>query len=96
MSSLKEKLLEDMKKAMNEGSHVTLAAIRTTRATIKNEEISQRKDLSDEEVKKILEKEIGLRREARDEYRRLGNESQARRLEQEIEVLEKYLSPPNG
>ncbi len=95
MSSLKEKLLEDMKKAMNEGSQVTLAAIRTTRATIKHEEISQRKDLSNEEVVEILKKQIDLRREARDEYRRLGTEPQARKLEQEIEVLEKYLSPPN-
>ena len=96
MSSLKEKLLEDMKKAMNEGSHVTLAAIRTTRAAIKNEEISQRKDLSNGEVVEILKREIALRREARDEYRRLGNEPEAGRLEQEIEVLEKYLPPQNN
>ncbi len=84
-----------MKQAMNEGSQVTLSAIRTTRAAIKSEEISQRKDLSNGEVVEILKKEIALRREARDEYLRLGNETQACRLEKEIEVLQKYLTPPD-
>jgi len=96
MSSLKEILLEDMKKAMIERSEIPLAAIRTTRAAIKNEEISKRKDLSDGEVVEILKREISLRREARDEYRRLGNDSEAQRLEREISILEKYLPPENG
>lgn len=93
MSSIKEILLEDMKKAMEEGSEIPLTAIRTTRAAIKNEEISKRKDLSNDEVVEILKREISLRREARDEYQRLDNEQEARRLEKEIAVLERYLPP---
>ena len=93
MSSIKELLLEDMKQAMKERSQLNLEAIRTARAAIKNEEIAKRKDLSDKEVRSILVREINLKKEAREEYKRLGQEKEASKLEQQIAVLERYLSP---
>jgi len=93
MSSIKGLLLEDMKQAMKERSQLNLEAIRTARAAIKNEEIAKRKDLSDKEVRSILVREINLKKEAREEYKRLGQEKEASKLEQQIAVLERYLSP---
>jgi uncharacterized protein YqeY len=58
MSSLKEKLVEDMKLAMKEKKEIKVSVLRKVRAAIKQQEIEKRKELSDEEVIEIIFKKI--------------------------------------
>ncbi|ACL70024.1 GatB/YqeY domain-containing protein [Halothermothrix orenii] len=91
MKSLKEQLVEDMKKAMKEKDKMKLSVIRMARAAIKNVEINKRKDLSDDEVVEVLAKEVKQRRESIEEYKKAGKENVVKDLDKEIEILSKYL-----
>ncbi|SJZ96399.1 GatB/YqeY domain-containing protein [Selenihalanaerobacter shriftii] len=89
--SLKEELLADMKKAMKEGDKQKLSVIRMTRAAIKNVEIDDRRDLSDDEVIAVLAKEVKQRKESITEYKKVGKDDVVADLKKEIEILGKYL-----
>lgn len=96
MSSLKDRLLDDMKDAMKNKKNDPVAAlrlnvIRMARATIKNEEINKRKELNDQEVIEVLAREVKQRKEALEEYRRLGQEREVQKLEDELKILQDYL-----
>ncbi|AZR73166.1 glutamyl-tRNA amidotransferase [Anoxybacter fermentans] len=91
MSTLKDELLEDMKIAMKQKDKERLSVIRMARAAIKNVEIDKRKDLTDEEVIEILAKEVKSRRDAITEYEKAGRDDVVQKLQQEIEILSKYL-----
>ena len=91
MSTLKEELLEDMKIAMKEKDKERLSVIRLCRAAIKNVEIDKRKELNDEEVIEVLVREVKMRRDAMVEYDKAGRPDIVQKLEEEIEILHKYL-----
>ncbi|MGB9867853.1 MAG: GatB/YqeY domain-containing protein [Bacillota bacterium] len=94
--TIKEKLVEDMKLAMKAGESgkVRLSVIRMARAAIRNAEIDSRREFGDEEVIEVLAKEIRQRRDAAEEYRRLGKPEAADALEEEIRVLQEYMPAP--
>ncbi|MFP4660700.1 MAG: GatB/YqeY domain-containing protein [Halanaerobiales bacterium] len=91
MSSLKERLLEDMKEAMKSKNKQKLSVIRMARAAIKNVEIDKRKDLEDNEVIEVLAKEVKQRRDSIKEYEKAGKEDIVVDLNKEIEILSDYL-----
>ncbi|MFP4015436.1 MAG: GatB/YqeY domain-containing protein [Halanaerobiales bacterium] len=91
MSSLKEKLLEDMKEAMKSKDKQKLSVIRMARAAIKNVEIDKRKDLEDNEVIEVLAREVKQRRDSITEYEKAGKEDTVSDLNKEIEILSVYL-----
>ncbi len=89
--SLQERLLEDMKSAMKEKDKKRLSIIRMARAAIKDKEINERKDLSDEEVIEVLAKLVKQSRESISEYKAAGREDKVVELKNEINVLQEYL-----
>jgi hypothetical protein len=89
--SLKEELLVDMKKAMKDEKKQKLSVIRMARAAIKNMEIEDRKDLSDEEIVGVLAKEVKQRKESISEYEKVGKDDVVADLKKEIKILNKYL-----
>lgn len=91
ISSLKERLLEDMKEAMKSKNKQKLSVIRMARAAIKNVEIDKRKDLEDNEVIEVLAKEVKQRRDSIKEYEKAGKEDIVVDLNKEIEILSDYL-----
>lgn len=91
ISSLKERLLDDMKTAMKSGEKQRLSVIRMARAAIKNLEIEKRKDLEDDEVIEVLNKEVKQRRDSIIEYKKAGKENIVTDLNKEIEILSEYL-----
>lgn len=95
---VKERLQEDMKSAMKarEAGRVRLSVIRMARAAIKNAEIERRHGLDDGEVLEVLARELKLRRESLEEFRRAGRSEAVRSLEEEIAVLEEYLPQQLG
>ncbi len=89
--SLQESLLEDMKAAMKAKEKGRLTVIRMARAAIKDKEINERKDLTDQEVVEVLAKLVKQNRDSISEYEKAGQEDKVADLEKEIGILEEYL-----
>ncbi|MDN5292787.1 MAG: uncharacterized protein PWQ31_92 [Eubacteriales bacterium] len=91
--SLVERLEQDMKAALKdrEKGKLRLSVLRMARAALKNAEINRRRPLTEEDVIEVLAREVKQRQDAMEEYRRLGREDAAARLQEEIAILEEYL-----
>ncbi len=91
ISSLKDRLLDDMKDAMKAKDKERLSVIRMARASIKNVEIEKRKDLDDQEIIEVIAREVKKNRDSITEYKKAGQEEKITKLNQEIDILEEYL-----
>lgn len=87
-----------MKAAMKAGhaGRTQLAVIRLARAAVQNAEIEKQRPLTDDEVREVLAREVRQRKDAAEEYRRLGRADRADTLEAEIGVLKAYLPEELG
>ncbi|EAX47525.1 GatB/Yqey domain protein [Thermosinus carboxydivorans Nor1] len=93
--SIKDRLTEDMKQAMKdkEAGKLRLSVIRMVRASIKNAEIDQKKELNDEEVLEVIAREVKMRRDSIAEFQKGNRPDLVETLEQEIAILMQYLPP---
>lgn len=89
--NLQERLLEDMKKAMKSKEKERLSVIRMARAAIKDVEIDQRKDLSEDEIIEILASIVKKNKESLVEYEKAENEEKIAKLKREIKIIQEYL-----
>ena len=91
--TLRDRLMEDMKQAMKdkEAGRLKLSVIRMVRSAAKNVEIDRRKELDDNELLEVLAKEVKMRRDSLDEFRKADRPELLATLEQEIAVLMEYL-----
>jgi uncharacterized protein len=93
MSDLKSQLRTDLTAAMRERDQVRTATLRMTLTSISNAEVSgtEARELSDDDVLKVITKEAKKRREAAEAYDGAGREELAAAERRELEVLEGYL-----
>lgn len=93
MTELKERIRADINNAMRAKDQVRLRALRMALTSIQNEEVSgtTAKELSDEEVVKILTREAKKRREAAEAFEAAGRADNAAGERAEGEVLAEYL-----
>ena len=91
--SLKDRLMDDMKLAMKEkeAGKLKLSVIRMVRASIKNVEIDRKSELSEDEVLDVLAREVKMRRDAMEEFRKGNRPDLVEGLELELAVLMHYL-----
>lgn len=91
--TLKEQLTEDMKEAMKarEAGKLRLAVIRMVRSSIKNIEINEKKDLNDEDVLAVLMKEVKMRQDSLEEFKKADRQELIAQAEEEIKILQAYL-----
>ncbi len=91
--SIKNRLNDDMKQAMKdrEAGKLRLSVIRMARASIKNVEIDRKKELTDEEVLDVMAKEVKMRRDSLEEFKKGNRPDLVAGLEQEIAILMGYL-----
>lgn len=96
--SIKDQLTVDMKEAMKdrENGKLRLAVIRMVRANIKNVEINNKQELSDDEVLAVLMKEVKMRQDSLEEFQKAGRDELVAQAKEEIEILEKYLPEALG
>ncbi|MCD6253134.1 MAG: GatB/YqeY domain-containing protein [Thermotogae bacterium] len=91
MVVLKDRIREDMKDAMKKREEIRLRALKLLINAIKQFEVDQMKEASDENVYGIVAKEIKKRRESVEAYEKAGREDLAEEERKEIEVLTQYL-----
>jgi uncharacterized protein YqeY len=93
VNELKERIRADLNDAMRARDQVRLRTLRMALTSITTEEVSgsSAKELSDDEVVKILTREAKKRREAAEAFESAGRADQAAAERAEGEVLATYL-----
>lgn len=92
--ALKERITDEMKAALLGGDRFVGEVLRGLKAAILNEEVAQGKretGLSDQEVEKIIAKEVKKRNESAKMYNDNGRSDLAEPEKKEAEVLSRYL-----
>jgi uncharacterized protein YqeY len=93
VAELKERLRSDLNAAMRARDQVRMRTLRMALTSITNEEVAgtSARELSDEEVVKVLTREAKKRREAAEAFGAAGRDEQAAAERAEGEVLADYL-----
>ncbi|HME50455.1 GatB/YqeY domain-containing protein [Mycobacterium sp.] len=96
MAELKARLRSDLTDAMKTQDKLRTATLRMVLAAIQNEEVSgkQARELSDEEVLKVLSRESRKRGEAAEIYTQNGRGELAANERAEARVIDGYLPTP--
>lgn len=96
--SLKATVQSDLTAAIRERDQVRAGTLRMALAAVTNEEVSgkQARQLSDDEVLKVLAKEAKKRKEAASAFTDAGRSELAAKEEAELAVLESYLPAQLG
>ena len=89
--SLKEQITEDMKAAMRAKDSGRLATIRLLTAAIKQKEVDERIDVSDEQVLAIIEKMIKQRKDSISQFEAGGRQDLADIEKAELAILATYM-----
>jgi hypothetical protein len=89
---LKEKLTDDLKKAMRQKDEVRKSTIRLVMAEIRNAEIERRgRELDDDAILAIIAKEAKRRKDSIAEFKKGGREDLVEKEEAELRILLEYL-----
>jgi uncharacterized protein len=94
VTTLKERITEDMKAAMRASEKERLSTIRMVQAAIKQREVDERIVLDDAQVIAVLEKMVKQRRESVVQFEQGGRTDLADREKAEITLLQSYLPTP--
>jgi uncharacterized protein YqeY len=92
--NLKNRLTEEMRKAMKANDDVRRRTTRMALAAIKQAEVDRQTELDEPAVLSLLQKEIKNRREALDEAHKASRPDLIADNEAEIKVLEEFLPKP--
>ena len=89
--SIKEQVTTDMKAAMRAHDTVRLSALRMLLAAIKQKEVDDRIEATDELVTNVIGKLVKQRRDSVAQYNAAGRQDLAEKEQIEIDVLSVYL-----
>ena len=88
---LKQRITDDMKAAMKGGEKARLGTIRLILAAVKQREVDERIELTDDQVFAVLEKMVKQRRDSIAQYEKAGREELAAQERSEIDLIQEYL-----
>jgi uncharacterized protein YqeY len=91
MSQVKDKLKEDLKVAMKAKDVFKRETIRFLMSAIKQVEVDERRELSDDDILKIIQKSIKQRDDAATQYKEAGREELYQKETNEAKLLKEYL-----
>jgi len=91
MTTLKERIVAEMKDAMRAKEVVRLEAIRLLRAAIQRREVDERTELGEEEVLAVVQKMIKQGRDAIEQFEKGGRDDLVQKETATLTVLESYL-----
>lgn len=89
--SIKDVLMDDLKKAMIAKDTVTKNTVQLIRATIKQTEIDKRIELKEDDILNIIAKQIKQKQDALEQFKKADRKDLIEQTEQEIKICEKYL-----
>ena len=86
-----EKINEDLKNAMKSKDTFKLSVLRMLKSALQLEQIAKKHDLDDNEVSAVLKKQVKVRKDSLEEYKKYNKTDLVESLENEIEILSVYL-----
>ncbi len=89
--SLLENIRKDMLDASKQGEDITVDILKLVIADIRNEEIVLDKELTDEDVLKVLRKQEKKIKDSIEQYTKMGRDDLVSRESAQLKVIEKYL-----
>ena len=89
--SIREQILADIKEAMKAKDEFKRDTLRTLNAALKQVEVDQRIEMTDEVVFPLLQKEIKKRADSVELYLKGAREDLAKKEQSEIELIKAYL-----
>jgi uncharacterized protein YqeY len=96
MSSLKDRITEDMKAAMKAKDSERLGTIRMITSAIKQREVDERIQLDDGQVLAVGEKMIKTRTESIAQFQSAGRDDLVAKEQKEVELLQGYMPQQLG
>ena len=90
-SSLKEKLSSAVKDAMRSKDKDRLVTLRMAQAAVKQIEVDERRELTDDDVLKVLDKMLKQRRDAAAQYDDAGRGELADKERSEMVIIEEFM-----
>lgn len=93
-ASLRGRLSDAVKDAMRARNTERLSTLRFLVAAVKQKEVDDRRELSDEEVTAIIEKQVKQRRESIAAFEQAGRLETAAQETAELDVLREFLPQP--
>ncbi len=96
--SLKEQLANDLTDALRQGDDTRKSTIRMLMSAINTEEVAgaQRRELGDDEVLKVIARQVKQRRDSIEEFNKAGREDLAEKESAEMQVLRAYMPEQAG
>lgn len=89
--SLREQINNDIKTAMKAKNNAIRDALRLLSSAMKQIEVDERKELTDDDVIKIIQKQVKQRNDAMTQYRSAGREDLYEQEASEAVIFEAYL-----
>ena len=89
--ALKDQLMADMKEAMKAHDKDRLAVIRMVRGAIRQQEIDGKKELGDSDVIAVISKEVKMRKDSIEEFKKGDRQDLVEKTQAEFEVLMPYM-----
>lgn len=86
-----EKINEDLKNAMKEKDTFKLSVLRMLKSALQLEQIAKKHELDDNEIAAVLKKQVKLRKDSLEEYKKYDKTELVESLEKEIAILDAYL-----
>lgn len=90
---MNNKISEDLKEAMKSGDKFKLSVLRMLKSALLLEAkaVSKDHELTDEEVIKVIKKQVKTRKDSITEYQKYNKLDEVESLEKEVEILNVYL-----
>ncbi len=88
---MQETIEKDLKSALLAGDTLKVEVFKGLKSAIENQKIATKKELSDEEIVKLVKKEVKKRHEAADLYEQAGENERKEKELNEAEILGEYL-----
>ena len=92
--SIKQTISEDMKTFMLAKDTARLGAVRLLHASIKQKEVDERIELSDDQVLTVIQKMLKQRKDSIEAYQKANRQDLIDQEQLEIDVLTKYMPEP--
>ena len=89
--TIKEQLMANYKEAMRNKDEIAKNTVNLARAAIKQYEVDNREELSDEGIVAVLSKQVKMRKDALADFEKAGRTDLMESYKAEIEILNKYL-----
>ncbi len=96
--SLKEQLANDLADALRQGDDTRKSTIRMLMSAISTEEVAgaERRELGDDEVLKVVARQVKQRRDSIEEFNKAGRDDLAEKETAEMRILRAYMPEQAG